>query len=68
MTKKYSYKTINESVEKMVERLCNKNANIYGYDAWGHHIVPVVKFSKMLAKKLGADKEIVELAALLHDN
>ncbi len=34
---------------------------------WKHHICHVVKYSKVLAEKLGADIEIAELGALLHD-
>ena len=34
---------------------------------WRFHVVPVVKYSKELAQKLGADEELAELAALLHD-
>jgi uncharacterized protein len=34
---------------------------------WRGHIESVVKYSKILAKKLDADEEIVELAAWLHD-
>ena len=34
---------------------------------WEHHIVPVVKYSLILAKRCKADEEIVEIAALLHD-
>jgi len=64
---KYSHKEVVKKVEKIVEKACKKESNIYGYDAWEHHILPVVKYSKMLAKKLGADEEVVELAALLHD-
>jgi len=65
--KKYSYKEIVEKVEKIVKRKCKKPANIFGYAFWGYHILPVVKYAKLLAKGLKADKEIVELAALLHD-
>ena len=36
-------------------------------DDWKYHIVPVVNYSKKLAKILKQDEEIVELAALLHD-
>jgi putative nucleotidyltransferase with HDIG domain len=32
-----------------------------------NHIMPVVRYAKILAKKLGADEEIVELSAWLHD-
>lgn len=66
-TKKYSYKGIVKKVEKIVEEECKKPANIFGYSFWTYHILSVVKYSVMLAKRLGADKEVVELAALLHD-
>lgn len=38
-----------------------------GYDFWEDHIQYVVKNSIQLAEKYGADREIVELGALLHD-
>ena len=65
--KKYSHKAVVKEVKKIVEAVCKRQSNIDGYDAWEHHILPVVRFSKMLAKKLKADIEVVELAALLHD-
>lgn len=34
---------------------------------WESHIESVVKYSKLLAKKLDADEEICEISALLHD-
>jgi uncharacterized protein len=34
---------------------------------WKYHIVPVIKYAKKLARKYNVDKEILELAALLHD-
>lgn len=34
---------------------------------WKYHILPVVKYAKKLAEIYKADKEVVELAALLHD-
>jgi len=39
------------------------------HDEWGYkyHILPVVKNAIFLAKKLGADLEVVEVAAYLHD-
>jgi putative nucleotidyltransferase with HDIG domain len=65
--KKYTYREIVKNVEKIVERECKKPKNIFGYAFWKHHILSVVKYAKLLAKRLKADKEIVELAALLHD-
>lgn len=37
------------------------------YDFWEQHIKYVVSEALILAEELGADKEIVELGALLHD-
>lgn len=54
-------------ISNIVEKACKNKANYFGYGAWTHHIVPVVKYAKLMAKKLGADEEIVEIAALLHD-
>jgi len=34
---------------------------------WKYHILPVVEYSKLLARRLNSDEEIAELAALLHD-
>lgn len=64
---KYSYKEIVEKVRKLVEKECKKPTNVFGYGFWTDHILSTVKYAKILAKRLGGDKEIVELAALLHD-
>lgn len=60
-------KDIIKIITDMVEKACGKEANSFGYGIWSHHIVYVVKYSKLLAEKIGADKEIVELSSLLHD-
>ncbi len=54
-------------IERMVEQICKQETNIFGYAIWTHHIKPVVQNAKQLAQLLGADREIVEIAALLHD-
>lgn len=36
-------------------------------DFWNYHIKPVIEETKKLAKKYGANEEIVWLAAILHD-
>jgi len=56
-----------KEIADTVEKACKNEANYFGYGAWTHHILPVVKYAKLMAKKLGANKEIVEIAALLHD-
>tara|TARA_Y100000310_G_C20407049_1_gene680170 strand:- start:73 stop:612 length:540 start_codon:yes stop_codon:yes gene_type:complete len=46
----------------MILKLCKKNK----WD-WENHVKSVVKYSKILAKKMKADKEICEVSAWLHD-
>lgn len=58
---------VSELIRKEVEEKCKSDNNVFGYGIWTHHIVNVVKYSKMLAEKIGADIEVVEIAALLHD-
>lgn len=57
-----------EDIRKLVEAECKKDSNIFGYEIWRYHILPVVKYAKILARKLNADEETVEIAALLHWN
>jgi len=56
-----------KEIENLVKEACKKDTNYFGYGAWSHHISSVVKYAKVLAKKLNADEEICEIAALLHD-
>lgn len=56
-----------KEIERIVEDACKSDSNKYGYGIWSHHIVLVVKYARQLAEKLGADVEVVEIAALLHD-
>lgn len=54
-------------IAKIVESACKKETNYFGYGAWEHHILHVVKYAKIIARKINADEEVVEIAALLHD-
>ena len=56
-----------QSIKNIVEEQCKSKDNIFGYEIWTYHIAVVVKYSKLLSDKLDADKEIVEISALLHD-
>lgn len=56
-----------EEVRKFVEGECKKDSANYDMDAFNHHFVPMVKYAKILSDKLEADKEVVEIAAWLHD-
>ncbi len=59
--------TIKNRIEEIVEQACAADTNIFGYDIWTHHILPVIQNAKRLAPRFDADPEIVEFAALLHD-
>lgn len=61
---------MNNVIELVKEELlirCKKHDEKVGYDFWNEHIKFVVKNALELADEFGADKEIVELGALLHD-
>lgn len=51
----------------IVEQACARETNIFGYGIWTHHITQVARNGRRLAELFGADPEIVEIAALLHD-
>jgi len=52
-----------KKIKKIVKSACDEKI-VY---AWGYHMVPMVKYALILAGKLKADKEIVEISAWLHD-
>lgn len=56
-----------QSISNIVQEAYKKETNVFGYGGWTHHVTAVVKYSKLMAERLGADEEIVEIAALLHD-
>jgi len=49
-----------EKVREFVKKECDELN-------WKYHIIPVVRYAKLLAKKLNVDEELAELGALLHD-
>jgi len=55
-----------EKVRQFTEEEFNKPEACFK-EAFGDHFLIVVTYSKELAKKLGADMEIVEIAGWLHD-
>ncbi len=56
-----------EEIRATVKRACAAESNVFGYGIWTHHIVRVADNAVRLAPAFGADPEIVEIAALLHD-
>ena len=51
----------------MIEELREMIIDLCPDDIWKKHIESVIKYSLLLAEKLGADKEVCEISAILHD-
>lgn len=56
-----------EKVRRFVQYECKKPASTYGYEPYIFHFVPMARYAGMLADELGGDKEIILIAAWLHD-
>lgn len=54
-------------IKKFVEDECKKPSSKYGYEPFSFHFVHVVKYAETLADELGGDKEVISIAAWLHD-
>jgi uncharacterized protein len=55
------------AIKDFVKKECLKPTSRYGYSPFPQHFVPVVKYARALAQKLGADTEVIEISAWLHD-
>jgi len=56
-----------EKVREFVEEECKKPGAKYDSEVIKHHMEPVVNYSRILSEKRSVDKEVVEIAAWLHD-
>jgi len=56
-----------EKVRCFVEGECRRPGAKYGIDAYKFHFVSVVNYSRILAERMGADLDVVLVAAWLHD-
>ena len=56
-----------KEIRNFVEAECKKPTSKYGYEPFSFHFAPTVAHAKKLANELGADKEVVIIAAWLHD-
>ena len=59
--KKY-YKLIEEQA-----KVFDKSQNCQIGQTWNYHLLPVINNAIMLAEKYGADRDVVEVAAIFHD-
>lgn len=56
-----------QEIKRFVEGECKKPTSKYGYEPFTYHFVQVVDYAERLADELGGDKEVISLAAWLHD-
>lgn len=56
-----------QEIKNFVENECKKTSSRYGYEPFPFHFVPMVNYSEKLTNELGGDKEIILIAAWLHD-
>jgi uncharacterized protein len=54
-------------IKDFVESECKKPENIQGYDPFVFHFIPVAEYAEKLVDELGGDKEVILIAAWLHD-
>lgn len=52
---------------KSQSEIFDKTQNCEIGQTWNYHLLPVIKNACMLADKYGADKDVVEVAAIFHD-
>ena len=58
---------ITDAIREYVSKECNSSQNAFGPAFFEQHLSVVVQYSRRLGETLGADLEIIELAAWLHD-
>lgn len=59
--------SIIDAIKQFVEKECKKPTSAYGYEPFPFHLIPTVNYAQQLCNELGGDKEIIILAAWLHD-
>ncbi len=56
-----------QEIRDFVENECKKPSSKYGYEPFPFHFAQVVEYAGKLTDELGGDKEIILIAAWLHD-
>lgn len=59
--------SIAQKIKNFVEEEHKKTTSKYGREPFEFHLKPMVEYALGLAENLGGDKEIIEIAAWLHD-
>ena len=60
------YKKYYELIEEQA-KVFDKSQNCQIGQTWKYHLLPVINNAIMLAEKYGADRDVVEVAAIFHD-
>lgn len=60
------YKKYYNLIEEQ-SKIFDKTQNCQIGQTWQYHLLPVIKNACMLAEKYGADRDVVEVAAIFHD-
>lgn len=55
-------------IRQFVKKEASKPESKYGFEPFKYHFIPTVEYAQKLCDKLGGDKEVVTLAAWLHDS
>jgi len=56
-----------ELARNFVEEECRKPTSKYGYEPFENHFLPVYEYAMILAEEFNANKEILGIAAWMHD-
>lgn len=56
-----------KEIKQFVKEECEKPTSKYGFEPFGNHFEPTVKWAEKLADELGGDKDVILIAAWLHD-
>ncbi len=56
-----------QEIRDFVMNECKKPTSRYGYEPFEFHFAPMVKYAEELSNELGGNKEIILIAAWLHD-
>jgi|SRR5680860_400103 len=56
-----------QEIKNFVEGECRKPSSKYGYEPFEFHLIPMVSYAEKLADEMGGDKELILIAAWLHD-